>query len=90
MPLEAVLSLAPGAIIELNKSIDKELEIKVNNKSIGFGYAVKIGENFGLRITYVGDVEARINALSDHSKSSDRDKDDNAEDLAAQMLAGQS
>ncbi len=89
MPLEAVLALAPGAIIELTKCMDDELEIKVNNKPIGLGFAVKVGENFGLRITYVGDIEARINALSENAGSSNSDGGDSDEDLAAQMLAGQ-
>ena len=43
MPFEDVMSLAPGAIIELPKKADAELEILVNNKQIGLGSAVKVG-----------------------------------------------
>ncbi len=64
MTLDQVLALTPGAIIELPKSLDEELEIKVNNKPIGLGAAVKVGENFGLRVGYVGDVKSRIKALA--------------------------
>ncbi len=64
MPFEKVMNLAPGAIIELSKSADEELEILVNNKQIGLGNAVKVGENFGVRVTYVGDVRLRIAALA--------------------------
>jgi flagellar motor switch protein FliN len=60
-----VLDLAPGAIIELPKNVDDELDLLVNNKQVGTGVAVKIGENFGLRITYLGDVRQRIAALAD-------------------------
>lgn len=63
MPLGEVKNLAPGAIIELPKTADEELEILINNKPIGAGVAVKVGENFGLRVTFVGDVKQRIAAL---------------------------
>lgn len=63
MPVQEVLSLAPGAILELPKLADEELEILVNNKPIGLGMAVKVGENFGVRVTYVGDLRHRIEAM---------------------------
>jgi flagellar motor switch protein FliN/FliY len=64
MPVKEVMNLAPGAILELPKLADEELEILVNNKPIGMGNAVKVGENFGVRITYVGDLKLRIDALA--------------------------
>lgn len=63
MSLGDVLALAPGAIVELDKTADEELEVLVNNKQIGAGTAVKVGENFGVRITFIGDVRERIVAL---------------------------
>lgn len=88
LPVEAILSLAPGSIIELTKGMDEELEIKVNNHAIGLGHAVKVGENFGVRVGFVGDVVARIRALAENTASGDSD-DEDPEDLAAAMLAGQ-
>ena len=35
----------------------------VNNKTIGIGVAVKVGENFGLRITRIGDLKQVIQSL---------------------------
>jgi flagellar motor switch protein FliN/FliY len=58
-----VLALVPGAIIELPKNAESELDLLVNNKPIGCGVAVKVGENFGLKLTYIGDVRARIDAM---------------------------
>ncbi len=52
-----VLELGPGSILELPKSFDEPLDLMINNKMVGRGNAVKIGENFGLRITEVGDAE---------------------------------
>lgn len=64
MTVEEVTSLAPGAIMELPKSADDELELLVNNKPIGTGTAVKVGENYGLRVTYIGDLQERIAAMA--------------------------
>ena len=63
MALGEVIGLAPGAIVELPKNAEAELDLLVNNKQIGTGTAVKVGENFGLRISYIGDVRERIEAL---------------------------
>jgi flagellar motor switch protein FliN len=64
MSLEEILSMAPGAIIELPKGADEELEILVNNKPIGTGIAVKVGENYGVRVSYIGDISQRIKAIA--------------------------
>lgn len=64
MAVREVLSLAPGAIVELPKAANDELEILINNKPIGMGAAVKVGENFGVRVTYVGNLQDRIKALA--------------------------
>jgi flagellar motor switch protein FliN/FliY len=63
MPVEDVVSMSPGAIIELPKSANADLEILVNNKVIGMGTAVKVGENFGVRVSYVGDLSHRLSAM---------------------------
>ncbi len=65
MKLSDVTALAAGAIVELPKNADDELELCVNNKVVGVGKAVKVGENFGIRITFIGDVKQRIAALGD-------------------------
>jgi flagellar motor switch protein FliN/FliY len=85
--LSEVTALAPGAIIELPKKAEEELTLLVNNKPVGSGVAVKVGENFGLRITYIGDLKSRIEAMGDDKGPSDADAD--AEALAEAMLAGQ-
>lgn len=62
-PMEDILSLGPGAILELEKSVEEELDLLINNKPLGQGVAVKVGENFGIRITSVGPPVERIEAL---------------------------
>lgn len=63
MAVEDVLALAPGAMIELPKGADEDLEILVNNKPIGAGRAVKVGENFGVRVSYIGGLRHRLAAM---------------------------
>lgn len=61
--LSEVMRLGVGAIIEFTKSNDEPLQLLINNKPIGVGEAVKVGENFGLRITQIGDIRQIIQSL---------------------------
>ena len=65
--LSEVMRLGVGAIIEFFKSSEEPLELLINNKVIGVGEAVKVGENFGLRITQIGDVKAVIRSMGNES-----------------------
>jgi flagellar motor switch protein FliN/FliY len=87
MPVAEVVKLSPGAIIELPKPADDELELLVNNKAIGVGRAVKVGENFGIRITFIGDQRQRVLALGSAAAEAEATKA--AEAAAEAMLAGQ-
>jgi flagellar motor switch protein FliN len=62
--LSEVMRLGIGAIIEFVKRNEEPLELLVNNKTIAVGEAVKVGENFGLRITQIGDLKSTIQSLS--------------------------
>ena len=64
LPLAEVVNLSHGAIIEFPKQAESELRILVNNKPVGAGIAVKVGENFGVRIKGVGKLTERIEALA--------------------------
>jgi len=87
MNMSEVMALLPGSIIELRKSSDSELDLMVNNKVIGCGGAMKVGENFGIRISYIGNVTDRILAMG--APVVEETAGDSVEDLAAAMLAGQ-
>ncbi|MEM1166165.1 MAG: FliM/FliN family flagellar motor switch protein [Planctomycetota bacterium] len=94
LPLSEVLAMVQGMIIELPKSAGDELELMINNKPIGTGTAVKVGENFGIRLSFLGDVRERIEALGNQAPKSDDDDVDfegelDTDVLAEQMLAGQ-
>jgi|GEM_PF-1132140 len=63
MALSIIRSLAPGSILEFDKSVDSDLELLINNRCIGAGTCVKVGEHFGLRITQIKDAAARVRSL---------------------------
>lgn len=64
LPLSEVMRLGVGAIIEFSKRSDEPLELLINNKTIAVGETVKVGENFGLRITQIGDIRSTIQTLT--------------------------
>lgn len=88
MPLGEVLSFGPGSLIEIDKRPEDELEVLVNNKVIASGFAVKLGERFGVRIAFVGNVRERIRAMGARSSLDvdASDPDAEAEALADKML----
>ncbi len=73
MAVNEVLSLAPGAIIELPKSADEELQLVIAEKPVGCGRAVKVGENFGIQLSFVGDPRSRLVAALASASSEDAD-----------------
>lgn len=103
MSVEEVLRFVPGTIIELPKDSDDDLDLMINNQTIGTGNAVKVGENFGLRINFIGDAKERLDAiLQQESGAGDgaappaaqqadagSDEDDAMAAMAAALLSGQ-
>ena len=63
MEMADVLALNVGSVIEFDRKFDAELELVVSDRQIGLGHAVKVGENFGLRITRIGTIYNTIRAL---------------------------
>ncbi len=86
--LQDVLNLVPGSIIELDKNAEKELDLLINDKQVGNGTAVKVGENFGIKLTFIGDLATRVDALNTPPTQESAD-DAAAAEMAAAMLSGQ-
>lgn len=64
MRVSDIVQWGRGAIVEFNQPFDAPLDLFVNNQRIGCGEAVKVGENFGLRITAIASPESRLRAAS--------------------------
>ena len=63
MSLERVLKWNLGSMIQFEKHAYQNIDLMVNNRTIGYGQAVKVGENFGLKITQIGDIAETIKSL---------------------------
>ena len=63
MDIKSLLALVVGSIIEFDVMFDADLDLQIGGHSIARGQAVKVGENFGIRITVVETVHERIDAL---------------------------
>jgi flagellar motor switch protein FliN/FliY len=63
LPVGEITQLIPGAIIEFNKTVGEDLDLMINNKVIGSGQAVKVGEKFGLKITRLNSLQEMIKAM---------------------------
>jgi flagellar motor switch protein FliN len=52
--LEEVLNLNEGSVIVFKKHNSEPLDILINNRRIGAGRTIKIGERFGVHVREVG------------------------------------
>ena len=90
MKVGDVVAMATGSIIELPKGAEEELTVLVNNKPVGSGLAVKVGENFGIKITYMGDIKSRIMALGAAGAGAEGGSGEDPAAMGAAVLAGSS
>jgi flagellar motor switch protein FliN/FliY len=63
MQIQDVLKLAPGSIVELDKSAGDPVDILINGRPIAKGEVVVIDENFGVRLTSIITATERIKML---------------------------
>jgi flagellar motor switch protein FliN/FliY len=57
LPVRQVLELAPGAVLELQRSASEPVEVFANGRCIGRGEIVVVGDQFGVRITELGSCD---------------------------------
>ena len=61
--LEEVLKLNEGSVIVFKKHNSEPLDILINNRRIGAGKTIKIGERFGVHVREVGTPEELLAKL---------------------------
>jgi len=61
--LQEVLNLNIGSIIQLNKPSEDLLDLMVNDRRVGRGETVRIGDNFGLQLVEIGTLQDTIRTL---------------------------
>lgn len=62
-PIQEILMYQSGSIVELNRLIDENVDILVNDVLVAKGEVVVINDNFGVRITNIINPSERINQL---------------------------
>ena len=63
MQIQEILKLAPGSVIELDRSAGDPVELFINERPIARGEVVVIDENFGVRLTSIVTASERIKTL---------------------------
>ncbi|HAS82644.1 MAG TPA: flagellar motor switch protein FliN [Verrucomicrobia bacterium] len=63
LTIREVLNLAPGSILELDRTAGSPADLIVNGTSVGQGDVVVVDESYGIRITKLVKPEDRINSL---------------------------
>ncbi len=63
MPINQLLTLGPGSVVDVGHLVDEPIELLVNNKLIARGDVVVVDEKFGLRITHIVSPQERIESL---------------------------
>ncbi|MBU0988220.1 MAG: flagellar motor switch protein FliN [Proteobacteria bacterium] len=64
MPVNELLQLGQGSIVELTKPVGELLDIYVNNKLIAKGEVVILDEKFGIRVADIINPIERVKSLS--------------------------
>ena len=63
LPIETILRLGPGSIVELDTLDGEPIEILANEVLIAKGEVVVVGEQFGVRITEIATPRERVSAV---------------------------
>jgi flagellar motor switch protein FliN len=71
-PLDRIVELAPGSIIQFDKSCEQMLDLSAAGRKIAEGEAVKVGDKFGLRITSIVLPDERFEPVRPGPPSSSR------------------
>lgn len=63
IPVNELLQLGHGSILELTKPVDEPLDIYVNNKLVAKGEVVILDDKFGIRVADIINPADRVKSL---------------------------
>ncbi|HOX27772.1 MAG TPA: flagellar motor switch protein FliN [bacterium] len=64
MPIQKILELGPGSVVELNRLAGEPINILVNGKLVARGEVVVVDETFGVKITNIISPMERLTQLN--------------------------
>jgi len=68
MPIAQILKLGRGAVVELNREVNEDIEINVNDRRIAHGEVVVVDGRLGVKLTktiQISDVKKQLISESD-------------------------
>jgi flagellar motor switch protein FliN len=63
MPLDEILDLGPGDVVQLDRHISDPVDLIVGDKIVARGDVVLVNGNFGLRVTEVAEPQRRLESI---------------------------
>jgi flagellar motor switch protein FliN len=63
MPLNEVLDLGPGDVVELNRHVSEPVDLVVGDRILARGEVVVVNGNFALRVTEVATPQMRLESI---------------------------
>ena len=63
LPLNEVVRMTVGSIVQLNRSASDPVDVLVNNSVVARGEVVVIDGNYGVRVTQVASREERLEQM---------------------------
>ncbi|HEV2709753.1 MAG TPA: FliM/FliN family flagellar motor switch protein [Edaphobacter sp.] len=63
MPLQEVLELGPGDVIELDRHVSEPVDLVIGDRIVARGDVVIVSGNFALRITEVAAPQLRLESI---------------------------
>ncbi len=69
LPLEKVLDLGPGSVIELDKKSEEPVDVCVNGRLVARGEVVVVDDCYGIRITQIVTPASRLESLRGEERS---------------------
>ena len=60
LPLQDVLKLTAGSVVELNRTISDPVELIVNNRVVATGEVVVVDGNYGVRLQRIVSRQERL------------------------------
>jgi flagellar motor switch protein FliN/FliY len=63
MPLQEVLELGPGDVIELDRHVAEPVDLVIGDRIVARGEVVIVSGNFALRVTEVATPQLRLESI---------------------------
>lgn len=63
LPIQDLLKIGEGSVVELNRLVGEPLEVLVNGKPVARGEVVVVNEKFALRLTDIAHAHERVDHL---------------------------